>query len=950
MRPRALVAVAVAVTAVTVAATSPLPVGAIPPPPAATPAALPAAAVARQARTPAGSACTSDDDCGGYAVFPALWCRAGAGADTPTCRSFVGIGDACGAADVACPAGTLKENEGSVKCRNGTCTTVFPAAVGERCFLSLPKPCADGATCSSIDRPPGVPFDPTLKCVATGLEGASCGWDSGICGPGWVCGAEVPEGGSAVGPTCPYNLCPGGRRGTCRAWTVGDTCGEGLGFFCGHDNGLTCGPGTSVCVALGGVGDACDAGDDGTARCDEGLACGIPPSASSGDGTKGTCRPPAVGDECNGLNCQAGGEDLVCAAVGATGLDDTPPFGSVLACVVPKAEGDACRPSGVGEVCAVNNLYCVGGVCSTSTAGASRGDECQSDGDCTDGTWCLTPSLTFPLPRRACGLSRVPAGGACNADAATFCDIPAGLTCVGGVCAATDDGSLPGLGAECNINREPACGASVENATAATLVCASLPGNGPRVCVWDRPAGTPCVSNEPSRCASGTRCSGGICRSLSDLRAPRGDTCRRNEDCDPDEPLVCAPPASRPLYPVCVSVVPRGGSCDGELDQCAVADGTRCVAGVCVDKVALGESCDEMSDCSSGECWRGAGATGPTCRAWVGFAARCDNTAVKCWRGLSCGAAGTCENAGARATPAGAFCEADSDCVAADGDTTAYVCVAGRRGDLARRCNRQAAPADRCDAPFTLCPADFPCWPANWWISATCTRWVGWGGGCTAPGERCWVGMACGADGTCGSGGWVGGRCRTDADCPVEGHTCGRPTPGASSWLSCARYVPAGGLCDEADHRCTDGRQCVLRDGEKRCNRWVGPAGAACAAAGDRCWTGLACVAGTCGTGGGRLGDFCATDAECPLPGHTCGRTTMSMDGSLSPRATCARFIPPGGVCGGGADARCADGRLCLEGAGGVCSRWVGPAGTACDGPGDRCWTGLSCVGGVCVA
>lgn len=213
--------------------------------------------------------------------------------------------------------------------------------------------------------------------------------------------------------------------------------------------------------------------------------------------------------------------------------------------------------------------------------------------------------------------------------------------------------------------------------------------------------------------------------------------------------------------------------------------------------------------------------------------------------------------------------------------------------------------------------------------------------------------MTCGDDGTCGSGGWVGGRCRTDADCPVKGHTCGRPTPGAfsaTSWPSCARLVPAGGLCDEDDHRCTDGRQCVLRDGEKRCTRWVGTAACACAATGDRCWTGLACVAGTCGMGGGRLGDFCATDAECPLPGDSCGRTTMSLDGALSRRATCARFISSKGVRGGDADARCADRGLCREGAGGVCSRWVGPAGTACDGPGDRCWKGLSCVGGVCMA
>lgn len=438
--------------------------------------------------------------------------------------------------------------------------------------------------------------------------------------------------------------------------------------------------------------------------------------------------------------------------------------------MVAKAEGAPCKLSGVDGVCGREGLYCVGGVCATSTAGGSQGDECRRVEDCTDGSSCLFSSETFPVARRACGFSRIPLGGACSVNDGAFCDIPARLACVNDTCASADDGSLPGAGQVCNADSNPACANSEQSGTGATLSCRNTSSpfssfaNATRVCVWIRPTGTPCGTQDdpdaPAVCKTNL-CVGGTCLWFNQRVAPSGERCAGPGDCDPATPLVCRNAGARGrgnLNRVSVAASLLGGTCDGVLNQCADEAAHRCVGGVCVVKAALGEPCGATAECAEGECWRGAGSRGPTCRAWAGWAAACNSTAVKCWQGLTCGPAGTCSNPGGRDTPAGNYCSTDGDCVTADGDVDAYKCVPNGVRDPFPGCKRQLAPGESCNIRFTQCPADFPC------SESACRRLVGWGGPCGGAGEVCGGGLTCGANATCASDGRFGQACRTSAD------------------------------------------------------------------------------------------------------------------------------------------------------------------------------------------
>lgn len=121
------------------------------------------------------------------------------------------------------------------------------------------------------------------------------------------------------------------------------------------------------------------------------------------------------------------------------------------------------------------------------------------------------------------------------------------------------------------------------------------------------------------------------------------ETCGEWPD-DCGDCLACLAPHSRlRVDRVCVNNVTVGAPCDYEYCQCASRLCTE--EGVCTAKVPPGGACKVDLECSTDHyCWRGEGATGQTCRRWVGLNQRCDNKASKCWRQLTC-ADGLCKNA-----------------------------------------------------------------------------------------------------------------------------------------------------------------------------------------------------------------------------------------------------------------------------------------------------------------
>lgn len=791
----------------------------------------------RQDRAVAGSPCATDNDCGGYAVSPPLWCRAGpgAGAGMRTCRTYVAEGAACGGPEVACPDAVAGGEVGSVECRDGRCKPVLPAAAGERCFPSLFRSCADEGLQCVVD---GGAAGPGVCMTLTLEEGGVCGTPAAAC-RGLVCA-------TADGTECVDNECPGGAAGTCRAPVAGDRCSgpnDGDNVTCRGD--LKCGS-DDKCTPKGLVGVACGA-SGGADACEVGYVCttadGNTCSRDDGcpGGVAGTCRLPVEGDDCTDLRCDRVERDLKCLGIPVlgTGGGVNVPFDR--RCVRAKAVGQSCSlTSPCGSTGSPRTLPCVGGVCAQTDERAVRGDECREARTCSDGTTCTSVGES-----RVCATTEVAAGGACDEDTFSFCDLRGGLSCIAGVCTAT--GALPGPLEPCRFNDDTPCAATVEEGTGATLSCKYRPGNGPSlfVCVYERPVGAPC--NSGLQCASDLTCVLGTCRQRNDLRLPKNASCSRDDECDADAGLVCRSTASLPWSEsVCVTSVPTGGACNWELEQCVTGD--QCRDGVCVKRAPLGGACNINWDCVEGECWRGPRAAGATCREWVGFGAACDSSTVKCARRLTCGADGTCVNAVSDTTD-GAFCTSSEDCAQAGGTSVCEPAglVAGR-WDATTRCRSVVGGGGACGGEWQRCVDDFWCHTNGTTGAQTCRRWVPLGGSCGGAGVACWNGLVCTDGGVCASTGVAGAPCGSTDDCG-DGLSCPGGGGGWPPSTVCGREVEADGVCGGPHERCANGLSCRRTPGggeELRCFDWVGPAGASCATPGDRCWLGLSCVNGMC--------------------------------------------------------------------------------------------------------
>ncbi|GAB0491727.1 hypothetical protein MMPV_002982 [Pyropia vietnamensis] len=771
-------------------------------------------AAARQTRTFAGVACTTDDDCGGYAVYPPLWCRTGPDADGLTCRSFVEVGQPCGAAALCIGAGNAT-HPGVNGCIDEVCTVRPPAAVGEPCG---DLDCVSGASCLSATFSFAHDGSPRT-CVADSSEGEVCGTPTAACSGDLVCGEDADSGAA-----CEGNRCAGGGPGTCRQLRAGDTCDRRSTSFCSgtpfSQDILACVAG--VCAPQLSVGSACTHSDE-CSNPDQ-LVCAPPTGPSCGflgcaDGVASTCRPLAVGDRCND-GC---GDELVCEVVGGAPGQ---------ACVRVKREGDACALRGAENVC-----------------GTAR------DTNCTGNTTC---GFVVDAPHDVCINPRRGAwGDACGADS-DFVRCGARLQCNDDrVCVTSGEQvTVPGKwGWRCS----PAfgCEPTVEAGTGAVMECRSSPirpAGGPR-CTFVRSAGAACDledPDEPVDCADGLVCAGGECRPADNPRRPIGEACISSDECDGAD--VATPTAAcrgvvNDWLDRCVAVGPVGSACDDALAQC-FAD-SDCIDGQCVGKTPLGSPCSSSEECAfGGECWRGFGAVGPTCREWVGLGAACHNTAAKCWRELRCGDGGVCENPSE--PPSGDIvCNTDADCSALDGQLPAVCRERSPGAGGGRRCAAVAPAGEPCAIENTVCADGFRCtrdFTPDW----MCARDVGRGVRCQEePGVFCADGLTC-MDGVCGTTGAPGDQCDVDA-AAGSGTGCGdglacrqRSNPDRTPGTFCGTPVDAGERCGDGNWRlCAAGQLCLPETGGPVCKRWRGP-GESCGNIGEACWLELICFDGVC--------------------------------------------------------------------------------------------------------
>lgn len=799
-------------------------------------------AAARQTRTFAGVACTTDDDCGGYAVYPPLWCRAGPGADGLTCRSFAEVGQPCGAAALCIGAGNAT-HPGVNGCIDEVCTVRPPAAVGEPCG---DLDCVSGASCLSATFRFADDGSPRT-CVARSWEGEVCGTPTAVCSMDLVCGEDA-DGGAA----CEGNRCAGGGPGTCRPLRAGDACDRRRTNFCAGTRFteviLACVAG--VCAPQLSVGDACTHSDE-CSNADL-LVCAPPTGPSCGfrgcaDGVASTCRPLAVGDPCE-YDC---GDEFVCEVTGGTPLQ---------ACVRLKGEGDACALRGAENVCGTSRdtnvrLLCIDGRCRGSSAGAGLGDECWSDFDlCTGNTTC---DYMLDAPHHVCiNPRRGVWGDACGADA-DFVRCGGRLRCNDDrVCASSGDQvTMPGKwGWRCS----PAfgCEPTVEAGTGAVMECRSSrirPAGGPR-CTFVRSAGAACDLEDPDQpvdCADGLVCAGGECRPADNPRRPIGEACISSDECDGADaatPTAACRGVVNDWLDRCVAVGPVGSTCDNALAQC-LAD-SDCIDGQCVGKTPLGSPCSSSEECAfGGECWRGAGAVGPTCREWVGLGAACNNTAAKCWRELRCGEGGACENL-PDPPPGDIVCNTDADCSALDGELPGVCRERSAGAGGGRRCVSVIPPLERCLIVNTVCADGFRCtkdFTPDW----VCARDVDRGARCEELGVFCAVGLTC-LDGVCGTTGAPGDQCDVDA-ADGSGTGCGdglacrqRSNPDRTPGTFCGTPVDAGERCSDENWRlCGAGQLCLPESGGPVCKRWRGP-GESCGSISEACWLELFCSDGVC--------------------------------------------------------------------------------------------------------
>jgi hypothetical protein len=234
---------------------------------------------------------------------------------------------------------------------NGVLHCALPDAcmpLGGACVPASPDPCCTGATC-----------DPELGCVATAAclaSGASCSIPP-----------ATPEEACCSGVCTPST--PGGTTGTCATCApTGSTCSTDAQCCSG-----ACDPESGCLAPCAGETRACTVDAD----CCVGLACNVPPGATSG-----TC-----------------GQGGTCAATGQTCDLSTP--------------------------CCDTADTCTGGVCTPPALCSDAAQSCTYGGnECCPGLTCLESNPSPPPAAVPCTQT-----GTCFCDLDTLACVSEGTTC-----------------------------------------------------------------------------------------------------------------------------------------------------------------------------------------------------------------------------------------------------------------------------------------------------------------------------------------------------------------------------------------------------------------------------------------------------------------------------------------------------------------------------------------
>lgn len=372
-------------------------------------------------RTPAGSPCTFEAECGAGAFCNSM----------RVCETLPGIGSPC--ASFRCVA--------EAYCSASQC--LARKAANAACSFS--SECADGLRCT-----------PARVCGPQGAVGDACTSASGDCAPTLFCNSN-------------------------RQCAVKGPAGAACRSFSDCATPLDCDDVARTCRAYSGVdgGQPCSS----TRSCTVGQCFGKVVVFDGGTNTPGTCREPRVGDQCSSnfscgdaqycetatMTCRPAGPSTPCSS----SLSNCRPGDyctSSSICATKAAAGQVCdstrsdscaatgetcqptstpgtsrcqRPPGLGETCTTQCLFpgaCVGGTC---VASGRVGQPCVPnfpfpciEGECVQTDGGLRQGSSSSSTTDTCVAAR-PNGSPCLADQgcqSRYCDhLPSAST---GVCAA----------------------------------------------------------------------------------------------------------------------------------------------------------------------------------------------------------------------------------------------------------------------------------------------------------------------------------------------------------------------------------------------------------------------------------------------------------------------------------------------------------------------------------
>ncbi|MEN9796382.1 MAG: hypothetical protein RL653_78 [Pseudomonadota bacterium] len=751
--------------------------------------------------------------------------------------------------------------------------------------------CVDGVCCSgacsggcdACTQALGASADGTCTVFAQGSPGS--------CSP-YVCGGQAvcPTSCSQDAQCAAGNYCNGGsctaKKSNGQACTAAGECTSGNcadGFCCNS----ACGGGCDVCSAAKG------ASADGT--------CTVLQSGS----TSGTCSPYRCGGQAACPTTCSGNADC---ATGSNCVNN--------ACTATLSNGQSCS---AGNQCASGN--CVDGVCCNSACGGGC-DVCSAGLGATANGTCTVlasgqPGTCSPYLCRGnascpanctqdaqCASGNYCGAGACTAKKSTGASCAAATECTSGNCV---DGFCCSSACSGGCDVCSAALGATANGTC-TALAAGQPGScGSYLCGGSASCPTSCTGN--TQCASGSACLNNACTAL----LSNGGACTSNAQCTSGNCVdgVCCNSACGGGCDVCSAAL--GATVNGTCTVLAAGQAGSCGSYLCGGQASCPTSCTGNAECKSGSACLNNACT-PTLPTGQACTSSAQCTSGNCADGFCCNSA--CSGG----------CDVCSAALGASANGTCTVLGSGSAGSCGNYvCRGQAS------CP-TSCNNNGQCASGSACLANACTGLLANGQFCTAN-AQCTSGFC--ADGVCCGTACSGGCdvCSAALGASSDG-TCTVLAAGAAG--ACNPYVCGGSAaCPTtctADAQCASGNACVGGACvQKKAN------GGACAAA-NECTSGF-CADGVCCNGACSGGcDVCSSALGASLNG-TCTVLAAGAAGSCSPYLCAGQASCPGSCT---ADAQCAAGSACIQGA------CVGKKanGLAC-GSAAECTSGF-CADGVC--